>query len=122
MGWARTTVRAAHVGRGLVDTEHSLWASGLVEQSAVVGVTIAMWVALHLRADNPEDDPNIEGGDDESEMDEMELRATDLVFLAARNEDEVGHLEVYVYEAADNVQGGNLFVHHDIMLPAFPLW
>jgi len=71
--------------------------------------------------DNPEDDPNIEGGDDESEMDEMELRATDLVFLAARNEDEVGHLEVYVYEAADNVQGGNLFVHHDIMLPAFPL-
>jgi periodic tryptophan protein 1 len=37
--------------------------------------------------------------------------------LAARVEDEVAHLEVYVYED----EADNLYVHHDIMLPAIPL-
>ena len=41
----------------------------------------------------------------------------DNLLLAARIEDEVAHLEVYVYED----EADNLYVHHDIMLPAYPL-
>ncbi len=37
--------------------------------------------------------------------------------LAAKVEDELAHLEVYVYED----EADNLYVHHDIMLPAIPL-
>lgn len=57
-----------------------------------------------------------EASDDE-ERDELQIMPTDNMVLAARIEDEVAHLEVYVYEdSADN-----LYVHHDIMLPAIPL-
>ena len=43
--------------------------------------------------------------------------ATDNLILSAKIEDEVAHLEIYVYE--DEVD--NLYVHHDIMLPDIPL-
>lgn len=57
-----------------------------------------------------------EASDDE-EREELQVLPTDNMVLAARVEDEVAHLEVYVYEdSADN-----LYVHHDIMLPAIPL-
>jgi hypothetical protein len=43
---------------------------------------------------------------------------TDLVLLAARTEDDVSHLEVWVYEEASTDGGeSNLFVHHDLLLP-----
>lgn len=71
-------------------------------------------------ADNPEEDPNLEDGED-SEIEDYEIKESDLVVLAARNEDEVAHIEVYVYEEADDDGETNLYVHHDIMLPAFPL-
>jgi periodic tryptophan protein 1 len=42
----------------------------------------------------------------------------DLVLLAARTEDDVSHLEVWVYEEAGGEDGeANLFVHHDLLLP-----
>ncbi|CAH0016163.1 unnamed protein product [Clonostachys rhizophaga] len=67
-----------------------------------------------------EDDPYItlKGEEDEDEEgDDLQILATDNLLLAAKVEDELAHLEVYVYEdAADN-----LYVHHDIMLPAIPL-
>ncbi len=69
-----------------------------------------------------QDDPYItlkndaeDDGDDDRE--ELQILATDNLLLAAKIEDELAHLEVYVYEdSADN-----LYVHHDIMLPAMPL-
>ncbi|CAA9957506.1 hypothetical protein CFE70_001081 [Pyrenophora teres f. teres 0-1] len=71
--------------------------------------------------ENDEDDPYItmQGGDEEDEEDreELQILATDNLVLAGRIEDEVAHLEVYVYEDEDD----NLYVHHDIMLPAIPL-
>lgn len=71
--------------------------------------------------ENDEDDPYItmKGGDEEDEEDreELQILATDNLVLAGRIEDEVAHLEVYVYEDEDD----NLYVHHDIMLPAIPL-
>lgn len=67
-----------------------------------------------------EEDPYItmQANEDEDEdREELQVLATDNMFLAAKVEDEVAHLEVYVYEdSADN-----LYVHHDIMLPAVPL-
>lgn len=70
--------------------------------------------------DSNEDDPYItlpENEEDDDEREELQVLATDNMVLAARVEDEVAHLEVYVYEdGADN-----LYVHHDIMLPAIPL-
>lgn len=57
-----------------------------------------------------------EASDDE-DREELQILPTDNMVLAARIEDEVAHLECYVYEdSADN-----LYVHHDIMLPAIPL-
>ncbi|KAK9811052.1 hypothetical protein WJX73_009420 [Symbiochloris irregularis] len=56
----------------------------------------------------------------DSEAEDDELRDTDYVILSARNEDDVSHLEAWVYEDADE-DNGNLYVHHDILLPEFPL-
>lgn len=67
-----------------------------------------------------EEDPYItlkEDEEDDEEREELQILAEDNLILAARIEDEIAHLEVYVYEdSADN-----LYVHHDIMLPAIPL-
>ena len=71
--------------------------------------------------ENDEDDPYIpmQGAEeeDDEEREERQILATDNLVLAGRIEDEVAHLEVYVYEDEDD----NLYVHHDIMLPAIPL-
>lgn len=79
--------------------------------------------ALAFHEDNG-DDPYItlkdnERGElsDEEERDELEILPTDNLILATRVEDEVAHLECYIYE--DNAD--NLYVHHDVMLPATPL-
>jgi periodic tryptophan protein 1 len=67
-----------------------------------------------------EEDPYItmkENEEDDEEREELQILATDNMFLAAKIEDEVAHLEVYVYED----EADNLYVHHDIMLPAIPL-
>lgn len=67
------------------------------------------------------EDPYItlpEGEDsDEEEREELQILPTDNLILAARVEDEVAHLETYVYED----EADNLYVHHDVMLPAIPL-
>ena len=58
--------------------------------------------------------------DDDSDADEraeLEVLPSDNLLVTARVADEVAQLEVYVYEdGADN-----LYVHHDVMLPAIPL-
>ncbi|KAI9094615.1 WD40-repeat-containing domain protein [Phlyctochytrium arcticum] len=55
--------------------------------------------------------------DEEEELREMEVLATDNLLLAAKTEDDISHVEIYLYEEAED----NLYVHHDIMLPSFPL-
>ncbi|KAI1498861.1 WD40 repeat-like protein [Biscogniauxia marginata] len=66
------------------------------------------------------DDPYItipDGEDEDDDREELQILATDNLLLAAKVEDELAHLEVYVYED----EADNLYVHHDIMLPAIPL-
>ena len=71
--------------------------------------------------DSNTEDPYItlqgEGVDDDEEREELQILATDNLILSAKVEDEMAHLEVYVYED----EADNLYVHHDIMLPAIPL-
>ena len=55
--------------------------------------------------------------EDYEEREELQIMATDNMVVAAKVEDEVPYLEVYVYED----EADNLYVHHDIMLPAIPL-
>ncbi|KAF2674483.1 WD40 repeat-like protein [Microthyrium microscopicum] len=55
--------------------------------------------------------------EDDEEREELQIFPTDNMLLAARIEDDIAHLEVYVYED----DADNLYVHHDIMLPAYPL-
>ncbi|PHH70038.1 hypothetical protein CDD80_6277 [Ophiocordyceps camponoti-rufipedis] len=68
-----------------------------------------------------EDDPYItlQGDDDDDDDDRQDLQimATDNLILSAKVEDELAQLEVYVFED----EGDNLYVHHDLMLPAIPL-
>ncbi|KAI0392870.1 WD40 repeat-like protein [Xylariaceae sp. FL0594] len=67
------------------------------------------------------EDPYITIPDEQDQEDEdreeLQILATDNLLLAAKVEDELAHLEVYVYED----EADNLYVHHDIMLPAIPL-
>lgn len=83
-------------------------------------------------------------GEDEVQQDKAEFQVypTDNLVLATRTEDEVSYLDVYVYDdgagapqgaqeeeedkqdpdvAKGMVRDSSLYVHHDLMLPAFPL-
>ena len=78
--------------------------------------------------DTNDEDPYMTVKDEEDEEDEdypddFTMRGTDLVMLAARTDDDVSHLEVYVYEepVLNGTDEGNLYCHHDLLLPAFPL-
>ncbi|PWN53313.1 WD40 repeat-like protein [Violaceomyces palustris] len=68
-----------------------------------------------------DEDPYItmkdDGEDEENEREELEIYPTDNLILTAKTEDEVSLLEAYVYSSKDS----NLYVHHDLMLPSFPL-
>lgn len=55
--------------------------------------------------------------DIQEEEDELRIYSTDNMLLGAKTEDDVSLLEVYVYDDKE----GSLYVHHDIMLPSFPL-
>lgn len=81
---------------------------------------------------HPEKDPYFEGArggaddagsdsDADSEAGALTLQENDRLILAVRNEDDVSHLEMWVYEPQDARGPANLFVHHSVLLPAFPL-
>jgi periodic tryptophan protein 1 len=55
--------------------------------------------------------------DEEEELKELEILPSDNLIVTCRTEEELSTLEVYVYNDKEN----NLYVHHDIMLPSFPL-
>ncbi|RKP07218.1 WD40-repeat-containing domain protein [Thamnocephalis sphaerospora] len=73
---------------------------------------------LSYHASN-EDDPYIvmNENDADSDVEDVHVRANDNMLVAAKTEDDISHLEVYVFEEAED----NLYVHHDVMLPSFPL-
>ena len=83
-----------------------------------------LWLSgrqLTVYGDNA-DDPYItlpDGEDSDSDAEQLMIQASDNVILIG-NTDEVGensNLEMYVYDG----DTGDLYVHHDLALPAFPL-
>lgn len=71
----------------------------------------------YLKENNMAKDEEEEEKVEEDDLDDLHVRPTDNLLIACRTEDEVSYLEVYVYEEEED----NLYVHHDIMLPSFPL-
>ncbi|EPX75101.1 WD repeat protein [Schizosaccharomyces octosporus yFS286] len=70
--------------------------------------------------ENGENDPYVTMDaqeEEEMEREEMQIYPTDNLLLAARTEDNMSHVEVYLYESEEE----NLYVHHDFLLPSFPL-
>lgn len=66
-------------------------------------------------------DPYLKNGDEDSEEEEdITIKPEDGVIVCARNEDDVSHLEVWIMEDPTDVNS-NMYVHHDIVIPAFPL-
>lgn len=65
-----------------------------------------------------EENDQVAEQEDESDMDDMTLRSGDRVLVCGRTEDDVSYLDMYVFEESED---HNLYVHHDIMLPSFPL-
>jgi len=63
---------------------------------------------------NDFDDDNFE---DNSEAEDVKLSPNDALMIVAKTDGDFAQLEVHVYEE----ETGNLFVHHDIPLPSFPL-
>ncbi|PHH69290.1 hypothetical protein CDD82_7859 [Ophiocordyceps australis] len=87
------------------------------------GQSMAMFGNIKSLAyyESNEDDPYITLKTDEQEEDQdredLQILTTDNLILSAKVEDELAQLEVYVFED----ESDNLYVHHDIMLPAIPL-
>ncbi|KDP33212.1 hypothetical protein JCGZ_12734 [Jatropha curcas] len=68
-------------------------------------------------------DPYLKEKDDDEDSEELEdmtIKPKDAVIICARNEDEFSHLEVWIYEESEDGDS-NMYVHHDIVLSAFPL-
>jgi periodic tryptophan protein 1 len=51
------------------------------------------------------------------EKEELEIFPGDNLIVVAKTEDDVSQLEIYVYDESEE----NLYVHHDLLLPAMPL-
>ena len=81
-----------------------------VEGLQAMGISHAGASAL-LNDDEDGDD------DDDSDAEDVNLSPDDCILVVAKTEDDYAALEVHVYEE----RTGNLFVHHDIPLPSFPL-
>src|SRR5271156_6652316 len=64
---------------------------------------------------SPTDQQDAAGSDDERE--ELQILPSDNLIVAAKTEEDISSLEIYVYESTED----NIYVHHDIMLPALPL-
>ncbi len=55
--------------------------------------------------------------DSEEEKEDFTIRKTDSIIVTATAESDHSNLEVYIYEH----EKGNLYVHHEIILAAYPL-
>lgn len=59
----------------------------------------------------------LELDEDEEEKDDIDIRKSDALIVTASAETDYSNLEVYLFEE----DSSNLFVHHEIMLNAYPL-
>ncbi len=55
--------------------------------------------------------------EDDSDLEDFTIRHTDALIVAGTAEEDYSHVDVHIYEEQDD----NMYVHHDIMLPTYPL-
>lgn len=67
--------------------------------------------------DGKNDDLPSQFSDSEEDGEDFTIRKTDSLIVAATAENDHSSLEVYLYDH----KGGDLFVHHEILLGAYPL-
>ncbi|CCV00685.1 unnamed protein product [Malassezia sympodialis ATCC 42132] len=88
-------------------------------QSVAMGALSGIRGLQYFR--NNDEDPYVtlkdDPADEEEEREQLEVLPSDNMIVTAKTEDDVSMLEVYVYSADDQ----NLYVHHDLLLPSFPL-
>lgn len=120
---ARAKLAAAHLGKPIIDDSEKEF-DGNDDMSKDSGDEIMndpLFSNLkHLN--EPDELPADRTVDAEilaEEMDDLTLRPSDSLIVTARTEDEVSQMEVHVYE--DGEEDQNVYVHHDVMLPNFPL-
>ncbi|XP_066137795.1 periodic tryptophan protein 1 homolog [Euwallacea fornicatus] len=81
------------------------------------GHRAAQALGIHSLAELPaEADDHFSESDDSEKEDDL-IKATDNLILVGHVEGDASILEVYVYNEEDE----SFYVHHDILLPAFPL-
>ncbi|KAG6587643.1 uncharacterized WD repeat-containing protein C17D11.16 [Cucurbita moschata] len=61
-----------------------------------------------------------EGDDDSEDLEDETIKPTDAVIVCACNEDDVSALQVCICEGYD-AGDPNFYIHHEIIIPAFPL-
>jgi len=72
---------------------------------------------------DPSEDPYLStmdreiGEDDQEDLEDFQIRGTDNLIVCGHVEGDSSSLEVYVYNDVEDA----LYVHHDILLPSFPL-
>ncbi|KAL4399718.1 rRNA-processing protein [Malassezia pachydermatis] len=88
-------------------------------QSVAMGALSGIRGLQYFR--NNDEDPYItlknDPADEEEERQQLEVLPTDNMLFTAKTEDDVSMIEAYIYSAQDQ----NLYVHHDLLLPSFPL-
>ncbi|KAA1476216.1 WD40 repeat-like protein [Dentipellis sp. KUC8613] len=71
----------------------------------------------YYRDNNEDPYITLKEDDEDNEREELEVLPADNMLVTAKTEDDISQLEVYIYDEAEE----NLYVHHDLMLPNFPL-
>merc|ERR1740131_667133 len=72
---------------------------------------------------DPSEDPYLStmdreiGEDDQEDLEDFQIRGTDNLIVCGHVEGDSSSLEIYVYNDVEDA----LYVHHDILLPSFPL-
>jgi periodic tryptophan protein 1 len=65
-----------------------------------------------------EDPYIVDDKEEDVELEDYKIKNTDMIVLAAVSEDEeISHLDVFIFEK----EAENMYIHHDYMLPSFPL-
>lgn len=85
-----------------------------------MGVRGVLGNSVDVMSMYPSQDPHVsvpEDEFDEDEEDDMTLRADDCMLVVGRSDEDQSSLEFHVYNETD----GSFYLHHDILLPAFPL-
>jgi periodic tryptophan protein 1 len=71
----------------------------------------------NMTMNNADEDDDEDDDDDQEDVDDIQLRDTDALLVVAKTEEDFASLEINIFDT----ESSNLYVHHDIPLPSYPL-